>query len=59
MTRYIDATPTWSAIVPMMREIVEHAETQEAVDAIWQEIARMANAADNWNAHTKEIKNET
>jgi uncharacterized protein Yka (UPF0111/DUF47 family) len=50
MTRYIDMTPTWVQLLPTIRAIVENTSNSEAV---WQEIARMAEAADKWNEHCK------
>lgn len=50
--RTIDATPTWAAILPMLRAAIENG-TPEGRRIAWEELARMAQAADNWNASAK------
>ena len=50
--RTIDATPTWAGILPMLRLAIENG-TAEGRAIAWEEIARMARAADKWNAATK------
>lgn len=53
MTRYIDVTPTWTGILPSIRAVIENATTDEAKEAMWAELARMAQAADKWNASNR------
>lgn len=50
--RTIDATPTWAGILPMLRAAVENG-TAEGRRIAWEELARMAEAADKWNASAK------
>ena len=50
--RTIDATPTWAAILPLLRAAIENG-TPEGRRIAWEELARMAQAADNWNASAK------
>lgn len=50
--RTIDATPTWAAILPMLRHAAENG-TAEGRAIVWEELARMARAADKWNAAAK------
>lgn len=50
--RTIDCTPTWRAILPMLRAAVENG-TPEGRRIAWEELARMADAADLWNASNK------
>lgn len=47
--RYIDVTPTWSAIVPVIILGLTHG-TAEGRRAAAEELARMARAADAYNA---------
>lgn len=46
----IDATPTWSGLLPLLLAAVAdgNAEGQRAAK---EELARMAQAADRWNEH--------
>lgn len=50
--RAIDATPTWAAILPMLRLAIENG-TADGRAIAWEELARMARAADKWNAAAK------
>lgn len=53
---YIDVTPTWSAILPIWRRIVEDAvtvEKPEQLERFWSEMETMAAAADRWNEECK------
>lgn len=56
MSRTIDVTPTWSALLPTIRLILENAGTEEARENMWGELARMALAADKWNAAGRRAK---
>lgn len=53
-TKTIDATPTWESLVPVLLYLVRNARTATA--DIEQELVRMAQAADKWNAHCKETR---
>jgi hypothetical protein len=48
-TQYIDMTPTWTQVLPLLRRILENGD-DEGRAHVWAEIARMAHAADEWNA---------
>jgi hypothetical protein len=48
----IDLTPTWKQILPSLRVIVENASL-DGKNLAWEEIARMADAADRYNQSTK------
>lgn len=48
----IDVTPTWAAILPMLRLAAENGNATGRGIA-WEELARMADAADRWNAAAK------
>lgn len=50
--RTIYATPTWAAILPMLRLAIENG-TADGRAIAWEELARMAGAADKWNAAAK------
>lgn len=47
--RVVDVTPTWRAILPMLRAAIEDG-TAEGRRIAWGELERMAEAADKWNA---------
>ncbi len=49
-TETIDMTPTWSQIVPAFVAALQHG-TGDGPRAAREELARMAEAADLWNAH--------
>lgn len=44
--KYIDITPTWREILPLLVEIAVNAETPKARDTAWKELRRMADIAD-------------
>ena len=50
--RTIDITPTWAALLPVFRAVLDNG-TDEGKRMAWEELARMAEAADQWNAHCK------
>lgn len=52
MTKTIDATPSWSALVAVMLEIA--VRNPRSAD-IREEFQRMAEAADQWNAHCRRV----
>lgn len=49
-TKTIDITPTWRALAPLLVALAENPNTQHIA---LEEIAKMAEAADLWNAHCK------
>ena len=51
-TNGVDLTPTWRGILPGMIAVLEHG-TDKGKDIARDELARMAKAADQWNAHCK------
>lgn len=53
MTQTIDLTPTWESLVPVLLHIAQHSESVKARKDIAEELVRMAQAADKWNAHCK------
>lgn len=49
---YIDLTPTWTAILPIWRMIVNDAcviKKPDQLQRFWTEMQNMAAAADKWN----------
>ena len=51
---YIDLTPTWSALVPVMCAVLSSPDTDiETKRDIERQIARMAEVVDEMNAHNK------
>lgn len=55
LVRVIDATPTWAAVLPMLRAAVENG-TPEGRRIAWEELARMAEAADRFNAAARDLR---
>jgi hypothetical protein len=53
MTKTVDVTPTWRALVPLLVALANNPNTQHDAHA---ELARMADAADKWNAHCKGMR---
>lgn len=55
--KFIDVTPTWSALLPGMVAVLQNpkdtTEVRKAQEGIYQELRRMAQAADSWNEHVK------
>jgi hypothetical protein len=52
MTTYIDLTPTWEQILPALLAILENGSA-EGKKIARDELRRMAQAADQWNAAAK------
>lgn len=54
---FIDMTPTWAGLLPVLAELLErgNAEGRKTARA---ELARMAQAADKWNAHAATLRGE-
>ena len=50
----IDLTPTWSALLPVMFEVLEHG-TPKSRDEIRGELRRMAQIADLYVASRKQV----
>jgi hypothetical protein len=55
MNRTVDITPTWSGLVTLLVYVIENSETKEGRDNALAELRRMAEAADQWNAHCREM----
>ena len=53
-TQTLDMTPTWESLVPALLLILRSSKQADAQHMIKQELVRMAQAADRWNAHCKE-----
>lgn len=49
----IDITPTWSGLWPVLVELATNATTAEAMKDAEAELAKMAKAADRYNAIAK------
>jgi hypothetical protein len=47
----LDLTPTWESLVPVLLYL-----SRQGIADVEQELVRMAQAADKWNAHCKENK---
>jgi hypothetical protein len=66
--KYVDLTPTWSAILPTWRFAVEQVTTRDkskngsnpdlVMTNFWEQMRQMASAADKWNEHCKESHND-
>lgn len=52
MSQKIDVPPTWSDILPLMLEVVQHGGF-ESRKKIMEQFERMAITADWWNAEAK------
>lgn len=57
-TSPIEATPTWSGVLPLLIAALQDG-TEEARDTATQELRRMAKAADLWNARDKSPATDT
>jgi len=60
----IDCTPTWEGLLPMLLELyeaknVKPAKRAETRKEMGIELRRMAQAADKWNAHVKDMEAAT
>lgn len=53
--RTIDATPTWAAVLPMLRAAIENG-TPEGRRIAWEELARMATIAGSYVAAQKALR---
>jgi hypothetical protein len=52
----IDVTPTWTALVPMMIAILTTVKNPKTIKELTAELLKMAEGADRWIAHVKELK---
>jgi len=57
--KYVDCTPTWRGILPLLVELAMNANTQEARDTAWKELGRMAEIADRMVALEREAQEIT
>jgi hypothetical protein len=57
-TRYIDATPTWSAILPALLQALQSGGPR-AETAAREELQRMARLADLWVSHVQELPRDS
>lgn len=53
---YIDMTPSWQGLLPLLIEGLANRATPEGNRIAKEELIRMAQAADAWNAHCKGAK---
>jgi len=56
MDRTVDITPTWAGLVTFLVHVIENSETRTGRDNAVAELRRMAEAADQWNAHCRETE---
>lgn len=56
MTKTIDVTPTWEAMVPILITVIRNAESSKTLKDMEQELRNMAQAADRWNTHCRETR---
>ena len=49
MAKFIDATPTWEAILPIVLTAYTDGETAETKRNAYEELRRMAQIADTYN----------
>lgn len=54
---FIDMTPTWAGMLSTLRMLAENGNATGRATA-WAELARMAEAADKWNAHAAAMNAE-
>ena len=52
----IDLTPTWTALVPVMIAILTEVKNPKTIKELTAELLKMAEGADRWIAHVKELK---
>lgn len=52
----IDATPTWTTVLPILVEVAANGTTLEGRDAAWTELRRLAAIADAVIENLKESK---
>lgn len=50
----ITITPTWRAILPVLLEVYQNADSPQGKQAAWGELVRMAEAADKYVDYTRE-----
>ena len=55
-SNFIDATPTWEHLVPVLAHIIRHSKSATARADIMKELENMAKAADRWNLYCQESK---
>ena len=59
-TETIDVTPTWEGLLPTLLHLVRNSkyvnQNPTVRQDIEQEFRHMAQAADKWNAHCKEMR---
>lgn len=56
---YVDCTPTWRGILPLLVELATNAGTSEARETAWKELRRMAEIADKMVALEREAQEIT
>lgn len=56
MTKTIDATPSWESLIPVLMYVIRNAESTKTLKDMEQELRNMAQAADRWNAHCREMR---
>jgi hypothetical protein len=57
MTKTIDVTPTWESMVPVLMYIIRRdGDSPKTMKDMEQELRNMAQAADRWNAHCREMR---
>jgi len=56
MTKYIDITPSWSAIAPALLDAFVRSKDLNNREDIKAEITRMAKLADCWVEHCKQVQ---
>ena len=56
MTKYIDLTPSWSAITPALLDVFLRTKDHKSREDIKAEITRMAKLADCWVEHCKQVQ---
>lgn len=54
-SKSIDITPTWAGLLPLLLAAITDG-TDKGGKVAREELARMAEAADRWNAHCKAEK---
>lgn len=55
MTEYVDATPTWRGILPLLVEAATQGTTSEGRGLAMSELERLADMADNPSEHVRAL----
>ena len=57
-TRYVDMTPTWVSLIPLLVETANSGESASGRKAAMSELVRLAETVDKMNAQAKAEENQ-